>query len=71
VLAPPDDLWMQPPISWSVTCGFELSAELWLNWSPWLDATQPEGRAVRTAVERMRATGWELVEPVYELDLMP
>ena len=71
VLAPAHDLLMQPPVSWWVARDDELYAELWVNWSPWLDPQRPEGAGVRRAVERLQASGWTLRAPVYPLDLVP
>ncbi len=71
VLAPPHDLLMQPPVSWRVGRDVDLYAELWVNWSPWLDVGLPEGDGVRTAVARLQSSGWTLREPVPELELEP
>jgi hypothetical protein len=71
VPAPVDDLLMQPAISWRVTRDIDLLAELWVSWSPWLDAGRPEGARLRGAVETLRNGGWALREPVYPLELVP
>jgi hypothetical protein len=71
VPAPVDDLLMQPAVAWRVARDVELRAELWVNWSPWLDVERPEGAGLRAAVETLRHSGWALREPVYELELAP
>jgi len=71
VLAPAHDLLMQPPVSWAVSRDVEIIAELWVNWSPWLEPSRPEGAGVRRAVERLQASGWTLREPVFALGLTP
>jgi hypothetical protein len=70
-LAPAHDLLMQPPVSWFVSRDVELIAQLWVNWSPWLDPTRPEGAGLKQAVERLQSSGWRLREPVYQLELVP
>jgi hypothetical protein len=71
VPAPVDDLLMQPAVTWRAHRDVELLAEVWVHWSPWLDAARPEGARVRDAVESLRASGWALREPVYPLELVP
>jgi hypothetical protein len=71
VPAPVDDLLMQPALTWRVYRDVDLRAELWANWSPWLDATRPEGARLRDAVDTLRRSGWALREPVYPLELVP
>jgi hypothetical protein len=71
VPAPVDDLLMLPAVSWRVSRDIELFAELWVSWSPWLDAARPEGARLRAAVDALRAAGWALREPVYPLELVP
>lgn len=71
VLAPAQDLPLQPPVSWSVSYDGSLFAELWVNWSPWRDPGRDEGTRTVAAVQRLQARGWRLREPVYELGLHP
>jgi hypothetical protein len=59
VPAPVDGLLMQPPVSWRVGLEAGLYAELWVNWSPWLDAERPEAQRLQAAVDALRAQGWE------------
>lgn len=71
VPAPVDDLLMQPAVTWRIHRDVDLLAEIWVSWSPWLDATRPEGTRLRSAVETLRGSGWALREPVYPLELVP
>jgi hypothetical protein len=71
VLAPPRDLLMQPPVSWRVVREDDLHAELWVNWTPWLDPERPEGAGVRAAVRQLQLDDWELRAPVHPLGLTP